>query len=151
MCQIVIEIPLEALARANVAAALTELTLALRGQEAASAALPTDVRIIVETAPAANTDVEVPADPRERQFFDLLALKGELYVRYYRAVQAAGSVGLSSDQARQLIPELADFPPKVLGAIAGYAGRWAEHLTGDASPVEKTADGQRWIGWPKAV
>lgn len=155
MSQIVIEIPIEALAWPNVAKAFGELTLAIGGHSAESllshVAVPVvfaDARL-VPAVPAANMDVEV--DHREDQFFEWVAKQGDLHLRYFRGLKTAGSTGLSTAEARQLLPELDSKHPKMLAAIAGYAGRWCKHCLGIDSPVEKTQDGQRWIGWPKTA
>ncbi len=144
MSEIVIQIPGVFLANAKVVAALADLTFALGGHSSAPApaAVQADARI------AANSDVGT--DPRETQFFAQIDQLGELYGRYYRSVKAAGSKGLSVAEARKVLPELDSKRPKVLAAITGYSGRWCRHFLGINSPVEKTADGQRWIGWPEA-
>lgn len=154
MSQIVIEIPLEALGRPGVASALAELVMAVGGhavEPPLRVAVPvvfTDVRL-VPAAPVANTDLEAD-DPREVAFFVLVDRLGELYARYYRALKVAGLNGLSVAQARKILPELDDQLPRALAGITGYASRWCEPRLGFKSPVEKTQDGQRWIGWPKA-
>jgi len=158
MSEIVIEIPLSALATPAVATAFNELTAALGvpvplvghvPQQADDAHLVAVLELTREVHSDDNLQQETPYEVRFLTWIQSMA-QGERLVRYFQALEAAGEHGLSIEAGQKFFP---DHPGKKFGGLLGGVSRWCEKHVGCPAPFKQKGpkEGILWIGFPTSL